>query len=129
MPRGREGGSAQLALAPLRSTSWPGFSRRNYAEMADLVDFAFDSQAIQSFEPQAGEELDTGFERLIRNTKGAVLLGLRALDSRRIRHAPMGGHRIAGPDRADLTGGLVANGEDEIHLGRARLGEFVPTFA
>ena len=40
----------------------------------------------------------------------------------------MRGHRIAGPDRADFTGGLVAHGEHEIRRRRARLGEFVPAF-
>ena len=41
----------------------------------------------------------------------------------------MGGHRVAGPDRAYLAGGLVADGEDQIHFRRPRPGEFVPALA
>jgi hypothetical protein len=36
-----------------------------------------------------------------------------------IRNAPVCGHRLAGPVRADLTGGVVADGEDEVQLRRA----------
>src|SRR3546814_13391312 len=38
----------------------------------------------------------------------------------------MGGDRVARPDRAGFARGIVANGEDEIELGRARRREFVP---
>jgi hypothetical protein len=41
----------------------------------------------------------------------------------------MRGHRLARPDRADFAGGVIADGEDEIHDRRARLREFVPAFA
>jgi hypothetical protein len=41
----------------------------------------------------------------------------------------MGGHRLAGPHRADFVSGIVANGENKIHVRRAGLGEFVPAFA
>ena len=44
-------------------------------------------------------------------------LGLGALDDRRVGQAPMGGHRLAGPDRTDLAGGVVTDGEDEIERG------------
>src|SRR3546814_1855145 len=48
------------------------------------------------------------------------------LNSGRIFDAPMGGDRVARPDRAGFARGIVANGEDEIELGRARRREFVP---
>ena len=35
-------------------------------------------------------------------------------------------HRLARPDRAGFTGGVVANRDDEIQLLAIRLGEFVP---
>src|SRR5579862_6252168 len=41
----------------------------------------------------------------------------------------MGRHRLAGPDRADFLGGVVADGEDEVHLRSAGAGEFLPAFA
>ena len=57
------------------------------------------------------------------------MLGSGALHSGGIGHAPMGGHRISGPDRAGFAGGLVANREDEIHHRRAGTGEFMPALA
>ena len=55
-----------------------------------------------------------------------MLFGLGAFDRGRIGHAPMRGHRLARPDRAGFAGGVVADGEDEIHLRRAGRGELVP---
>src|SRR6516162_323439 len=96
--------------------------------MADLVDFALDGQAIEGLQPQAGKQLDARFERLIGIAEGADFLRFRPLHCSRVRHAPMGGHRVPRPHRADLTGGLVADSEHEIHHRRAGFGEFVPAF-
>jgi hypothetical protein len=41
----------------------------------------------------------------------------------------MCGNRLTGPHGANLFCGVVANREHEIHLWRARDGEFIPTFA
>ena len=41
----------------------------------------------------------------------------------------MRGHGLARPHRADFFGGVVADGEDEIETGSARLGELVPALA
>jgi hypothetical protein len=46
--------------------------------MTDLVNFTFDRQAIEGFEPQGGEELDPGLQRLIRNTEGPAFLSIGA---------------------------------------------------
>jgi hypothetical protein len=51
------------------------------------------------------------------------------LDVRRVGDAPVGSGRVAGPDRAGLTGGAGADGKDEIDLRRARGGKFIPRFA
>jgi hypothetical protein len=83
----------------------------------DFVDFSFHRKAIEGFEPQAGEALDASFERLKGITDGPVLIGFRTLDSSGVRHAPVGGDRFAGPDRAYFAGGLIADGEDEIISG------------
>ena len=37
-------------------------------------------------------------------------------------------HGLAGPDRADFLGSVVADGEDEVQFGRAGTGEFLPSF-
>jgi hypothetical protein len=42
---------------------------------------------------------------------------------------PVRRNRLSRPDWACFVGGVVADGEDEVHLGRAGLSEFVPTLA
>src|SRR5579859_2591177 len=37
--------------------------------------------------------------------------------------------RLPGPDRASFLGGVVANREDKVKRGGARLGKFLPAFA
>src|SRR6516162_5620665 len=58
------------------------------AQLADLVDFAFDRQAIEGFEPQASEEFDPGFERLVGITESLDFFRVRAAHSSEVRHAP-----------------------------------------
>ena len=41
----------------------------------------------------------------------------RPFDRGRVRDAPVGGHGLARPDRADLACRVVADGEDEIIAG------------
>ena len=41
----------------------------------------------------------------------------------------MRGHGLAGPVGAGFLGRVVADGEDEVHLGRGGCGELVPGFA
>ena len=60
-----------------------------------------------------------------RRPRGRPALAV-ALDRGRVLDAPMRGDRLARPDRADLAGRIVADGEDEIELGRVRRGELVP---
>src|SRR3546814_19692223 len=52
----------------------------------------------------------------------------RAFDRGGIFDPPVRGHRLAGPGRTGLAGGIVADGEDEIEFGRVRAREFVPAF-
>src|SRR5688572_2079961 len=54
---------------------------------------------------------------------------LRAFDGRGIFDSPMRGHRLTGPYRAGLARGVVANGKDEVELGRPRLRKLIPTLA
>ena len=56
----------------------------------------------------------------------ARFLLFAALYGRRIRDAPMRRHRLARPDGADFAGGVVAHGDDEIHLRRIGLSKPLP---
>lgn len=41
----------------------------------------------------------------------------------------MGGHRLSGPHWANLIGGVIANGKDEIKFGCVGFRKFLPTLA
>src|SRR5215472_17058414 len=56
------------------------------------------------------------------------LLG-RARNGGGVGHAPMRRHRLAGPDRADFFGRVVADREYEIELGCSRLCKLIPALA
>ena len=53
-------------------------------------------------------------------------LGGGARCFRRVGHAPMGRHGLAGPDRACLGRGAIADSEHEIEFGGAEFGELSP---
>ena len=61
--------------------------------------------------------------------EGPVHLLLRAGHGGGIFDAPVRRYRMAGPERTRLTGGLVADGDDQVHRRRIRRGEFVPGLA
>jgi hypothetical protein len=77
---------------------------------------------------QRQEEADSAIESDEGVAEGSVDLFGRALHGG-IGNAPMSGHGLARPDRADFTGGVIANGKDKIEFGRAGFGELVPGFA
>ena len=67
-------------------------------------------------------------EHLVGFGEGMVTLGLAAGRRRGVGHAPVRRHRLARPERADLRRRVVADGEDEVHVRRARRSELVPAF-
>src|SRR5438067_1685038 len=101
----------------------------NRAAAADFIDAALDGETVELLDRQSDKKLDAIFQRQMRLAESPPLLGLRTYDRGGIRHAPMSGHRGAGPDRADFAGGLVANRKDEIHHRHARARAFIPAFA
>ena len=67
-------------MPPSRSTSQRRFPGGSDPEAADFVDVALYRQAIERFEPQAGKELDAGFERLVGMPEGPALIGFGSFD-------------------------------------------------
>src|SRR6516225_12242918 len=96
---------------------------------ADVIDVAFDRHAVELLDWQRDEKLDPVLEHDIGLAECAPLLGFRALHSGRVRYTPMSSDGVAGPDRADFAGGVVADRKNKIHHRRAEAGEFVPAFA
>src|SRR5882762_3975228 len=62
-------------------------------------------------------------------TKSTLDLLVRAFSLRGIGNAPMCRHWLSGPNGTHFLGGVVANGENEIHLRRSGLCELFPVLA
>src|SRR6267143_5219823 len=82
--------------------SWE-LQSRGRAVAADLIDVAFNCHAIELLDRQRDEKLDPVFERNIGVAEGPPQLSFGPLGSGRIGHAPMGGYRIARPNRAHFA--------------------------
>ena len=101
--------------------SWPSAGSRPISSQVLLQ-----RQLVDRVHRQADEDRDAVVEHAVGIGEGEMLLGLGAFHGGRVRHAPMRRHRLARPDRAGFVRRVVADREDEIHLGRARSREFVP---
>ena len=64
-----------------------------------------------------------------RLTKGFQFLLGRALHFRGVWHSPMRSRRVTGPIRANLACGVVADGDDQVHVRGTGLAELVPVLA
>src|SRR5205807_286744 len=102
---------------------------RQVRGLADVVEFALECEAVESLQGKAEEETDSAIEDQEGVPEGAFDLRLAPANGGRVGHAPVGGHRLTGPYGADLFGGVVTDGQDEVELGSSGLGEFIPGFA
>src|SRR6267142_2609638 len=94
-------------------------SSRARARGADFVEALLETHTIKLLEAKAGEQKDPGIEFAI----GApdCSSDFRTGCGGRIRDSPMRRHRSAGPYRTYFACRLIADREDEVHCGRARL--------
>lgn len=94
--------------------------------LADLVEFVLRRDAMKGEEEgDAAVEDGEGFAEGVGDLVGG------SGDGGGVGDAPMGGHAVerrgvAGPEGADLAGGVVADGDDEVDGGSAGCGELVP---
>src|SRR5579872_3971930 len=96
---------------------------------ADVVDFFFDREVVERLERKIQEKADAAVEHEVGIAEGFFDLLGSARDGGGIGDSPVSGHRLAGPDGADLLRGVVADGEDEVELGRIGARKFFPAFA
>src|SRR5574337_181645 len=96
---------------------------------ADRAQFALDREAIEAVPWQRQHPVDALAQHFPYRLEDPAPLELVARSRCRIRYAPVRADRMAGPDRANLSGGVVANGDDDIHRRRAGPGELVPALA
>ena len=94
----------------------------------DAFDFSFDREIIEAGERQGEEEVDSRPDSRTRREMPYRFVQACQCGSG-IRHSPVCGDRLAGPDGTNLAGSVVAYGENEIELRRPGLGEFVPSLA
>ena len=102
---------------------------RPWIRASDLVDLFLHGELVQRGDRQGEEEADAAIEDDVRIAEGAGDLFGRAADGGRIGDAPVRGHRLARPVGARFVGGIVADGEDEVHLRGVGSGELIPGFA
>ena len=94
----------------------------------DLVEFLLEREIVEAGKRQAQKQADSAIEQEESFAKGA-LISLCSLNGGGIGNAPMRGHRLAGPHRADFLRRVVADREDEIELGRPGLSKLLPALA
>src|SRR5919201_1466813 len=95
----------------------------------DLVEFFFKRDLVERGEREAEEQTDSAVERKEGVAECFLDLLWGAVHGGGIGNAPVSGHRLTRPNGANLFGGVVANGKNEIELGRAWFRELVPAFA
>src|SRR5258708_21231387 len=90
---------------------------------ADVIEPPLQGQLVERAQREADENADALAEHAVGIGEGKGALGRVAGGARGIGHAPVRRHGLAGPDRADLVGRIVADREYEIELWRLGRGE------
>src|SRR5271169_4529223 len=95
----------------------------------DAIHFFLQREAIQGRQRKREKKTDAPIKNKKRVTEGPFDFGGVSLHGGRIGNSPVRDHGLSRPQRARFLGGVVANREDEVHLGRAGAPEFIPTLA
>src|SRR5579864_5751783 len=96
--------------------------------LPDPIDLSLQRHRIQFGKGKAEEQTDPPIKHEENAAEHVGYFLGSPLDGRRIGAAPVRGHGLARPYRTDLLGGVVADGENEVQLRRARLGKLAPIF-
>ena len=125
--------------AEFKPSPWPGLPKTVADQKAKhkfwinrpahLLELRLRREVVELLERQAGQQLDVTPQHRGRLQESGLPFLLRPLDGRRVFDAPMRSRGLSGPDRADLAGGVVADGQDEVHRWRIRLRELLPALA
>src|ERR1700687_426680 len=95
----------------------------------NAIHFLLQREPIQGHQRQSEKETDAPVKSKKRLAEGAFDFGGVSVHGSRIWYSPVRGHGMSRPDRANLLGSVVANREDELHLGSAGAREFIPALA
>ena len=114
----QQGGAKRLGGEPLGggmlAITWgSGLFRRRAGRrrLADIGKPLLQGQAIQGRQRQIDEDIDAVVQHAEGLFEGQLFLRFAALGRRRIWYAPVSSYGLAGPERADLAGGVVADGK------------------
>src|SRR5437870_6066779 len=89
--------------------------------MSNVVDFFFQGKPVDACKRETKEQADSPFENKESITVRALYLLRRIPHCCWICDAPMSRQWLSGPNRAHFLGGVIADGEDKIELGRVLL--------
>ncbi len=97
--------------------------------LADVRQLALDGRLVKHFERQIHEQADAVHHVPEGLFEGPALLGVSAFDGGRVFKSPMRRDRLTRPHRTHFAGGVVADGDDEVHLRCVGRGVLVPALA
>src|SRR5688500_7464453 len=143
VPRLMAGASVRKAFRTTESRRAPGAllgcNRTGFAASAgatcselrpaDLTQRPLEGRAIDAVEGEAGEVLDAAAQLDERRGKRGALFLFAAFHRGGVRHAPVRRHGLAGKDRADLAGRVVADRDHEVDRRSALARELLPALA
>ncbi len=81
---------------------------------SDRLYFVFNSHAIKVGNWNGSKEFDSILQHVSYFIKGSHFFFIATFNCRRILNAPMCGHRLARPDRTNLTSCIIADGKNKI---------------
>src|ERR1019366_10168298 len=93
--------------------------------LSNAIDLFLQRETIEGRQRKREKKTDAAIEKKKRFAKGALDFCWSSGDGSRIGNSPVRGHGLPRPQRAGLLGGVVADREDEVHLGRAGPPEFI----
>src|SRR5664280_1720634 len=92
------------------------WSRRRGAFAAtDLPQLGSERERLQAVQRQSRKDRDSVLEVAQRGNEGGFLLNIRTFGLRGVLNAPVGRHRLPGPQRTAFAGGVVTDRKDKIH--------------
>src|ERR1700745_2793366 len=106
---------SSLSCLSLETGRWGSRVRcgRLVRGLGGVGEVALECEAVESLQGKAEEETDSAIQDQEGIPEGAFDIGLAPANGGRVGHAPMRGHRLTGPYRADLFGGVVTDGHSE----------------
>src|SRR5215472_9333969 len=97
--------------------------------VSNVVDFFLECQFAELLDRKGEEQADPPVEHEECIAVSTLDFSSTAFNSGGVGNAPMGSNWLSGPDRANFLRCVVADGEDEVQLGRVWFREFIPRLA